>query len=184
MERQAIAYLCIDLHEFKEELLLEYAEIGPSVLPIAKERLDFTKQIEQIEGLFKQYNNTDAIKIIKGFRVIVGDILNILQYEGLNVVRIHKLYQRQIDKLETSANLLFDKISNVDHEPDVFDDDVVIKNDQEMGIELQSMKGRNRLAHLPPIIDAPKLNKWKDWRQNRESSKKLNFSKKGYKNLN
>jgi len=182
MERQAIAYLCIDIHDFNEELLLEYAEIGDVAVQIANERLDFNKQIVEIDGLFYVLKNKEATKIIQKFKKYVSEILTILKINGLDVTLIHKKYQEKMNKLEISANLLFDKISEKKHTPDIFDDDIHFREHKhdDSGIELQQMDGRNKLSHLPPIINAPKLNKWKNWRQKRRTSDKPNVKKTGY----
>jgi len=188
MERESIACLCIDIHDYNEELKLEYASIGSEALIIAKERLDFNSQINSLKNIFKLLDNKEAKDLILEFQNIVTTILSFLRIEGLNVGKIHSLYQEKVDKLETSVNLLFDKISEQDHEPDIFDDDVVEPQFQvDNNIELAEIRGRNRKYLLPPlenkpiIINKPKLSRWKQWRQKRKSeTKKPSVSKKGY----
>lgn len=98
-----------------------------------------------------------------------------------------------MDRLETDVNLLFDKLNAKDHKNDIFDDDFSISHDEykhdEIGIELQPMnnemnfgkKDRNPNLILPPIINQPKLTKWKKWRKERNNkNKKPKLSKSGY----
>lgn len=186
MNREALAYLCIDIHDFNEELLLEYASIGSDALIIAKDRLNFLDRFKD----FKDHLNRAGYKKYKVFKEYVTNILEILENDGLDVNKIHQQYKKKMEKLETEVNLLFDKMNAKEHTLDIFDDEVKIDeykhniDIEDLGIELQPIAGRNPKVLLPPIINQPKLSKWKQWRMDRNKiNKKPRFSKSGYAEL-
>lgn len=194
MEREAIAYLCIDIHDFNEELKLEYGSMGNDVLQIAKERLNFSKQIKDLEKRLKLHNNEDALELLKQFNHMMCHIQKTLVEKGLDVKYIHGKYREGMNRLEYEVNILFDTISSktrkttnytdnggIEKEHDIFDDEYKYEYEETMGIELQEIKGRNRRNLLPPIVNAPdpKLSRWKKWRMKRNSeSKKPQISSK------